>query len=74
MPIFEIYEKLRNARGVTDYAVAKACGLRRNIFTEWRKGICSPKADKIMKLAAYFGVPATLFYKDLDAQGEAVNG
>ena len=74
MPIFEIYERLRAARGVSDYAVAKACGLRKNIFSEWRAGRCSPKADKIMKLAAYFVVPVTLFYKDPDAQGEAVNG
>lgn len=62
MPIYQVYENLRNARGITDYAVAKAAGLRLNIFSEWKRG-SMPKYDKIAKLAAFFGVPASLFYQ-----------
>lgn len=64
MPIYEVYENLRNARGVKDAAVAKATGLRRNLFTDWRNGKSYPKVDKITALAAYFGVPFALFYAE----------
>ena len=74
MPIYSVYEKLRDARQITDAAVARATGLRRNMFCEWGKGRSNPKYDKIVKIAAFFGVPAALFYKDLDTENEAVNG
>lgn len=74
MPLYSVYARLRDARKITDSQVARATGLRRNVFCEWGKGRSNPKYDKIAKLAAFFGVPAALFYKDLDAEGEAVNG
>lgn len=72
MPIYSVYEKLRDARQITDAAVARATGLRKNIFTDWKAGRCRPKFDKITKIAAFFGVPAGLFYMAPD--NEAVNG
>lgn len=73
MPFYAVYERLRDARTVTDYEVAKRTGLRRNIFTEWKTGRSNPKHDKIVKIAAYFGVPASLFYTELDSTPPAAS-
>lgn len=59
--MYEIYKRLRDAKGVTDYAVAKACGLKQTTFTEWEKVANgekghAPKIDKLLKIARYFDV------------------
>ena len=55
--MYSVYEKLRDDRGVTDYAVSKATGLNRSVFTEWRRGTYSPKRTNLEKIADYFDVP-----------------
>lgn len=62
MPHYSVYEKLRDARHITDSDVLKATGLRRNLISDWKRG-SMPKYEKIAKLAAFFGVPASLFYQ-----------
>lgn len=59
--MYEIYKQLRDARNVTDYAVAKACGFKQSTFTEWEKKAQgkagqAPKTDKLLKIARFFGV------------------
>lgn len=54
--MYSVYAELRDERGVTDYAVSKATGLNRSVFTEWRRGTYSPKRTNLEKIAAYFGV------------------
>lgn len=50
------YAKLRDAAGITDYRVAQETGIPTSTLTNWKKGRYTPKVDKIMKLAKYFGV------------------
>ena len=54
--MYSVYEILRNAKGVSDYAVAKACNFGQSTLTDWKKGRCTPRPDKLQKIAAYFGV------------------
>lgn len=54
--MWEIYERLRDDAKVSDYAVAKACGFGQSALTSWKKGRSTPKADKMQKIAEYFGV------------------
>ena len=54
--MYEIYAKLRDAKGLTDYRVSKDVGISRTALTEWKKGTYSLKADKLQRLADYFGV------------------
>lgn len=54
--MYEIYARLRDQKGVTDYKVAQECGISRTMFTEWKKGKYTPKTDKLQKIADYFGV------------------
>ena len=60
--MFDVYQRLRDEMGLTDYAVSKATGIPRSTFTEWRNGRYQPKIDKIAKLAKLFGVPIDEFY------------
>ncbi len=57
------YAKLRDKKGVTDYRVAKDIGISQVTLSEWGKGLYTPKADKLMKLADYFGVNIEYFLK-----------
>lgn len=54
--MYEIYERLRDERGLSDYAIAKELGIGRSTFSEWKKGDYTPKYDKLKKIADYFGV------------------
>lgn len=55
--MYEIYERLRDMNGVKDATVAKATGIGKSTFTDWRKGRSAPKDEKLQKIADYFGVP-----------------
>ena len=60
--MYQRYEKLRNEKGVSDYAVSKATGIDATTFSKWKHGKYAPKADKVMKIANYFGVSLDYFY------------
>lgn len=53
--MYKIYEKLRNARGLTDYKVAKEAGVSRSTLSEWKNGEHKPSLETIQKLSKYFG-------------------
>ncbi len=54
--MYEIYAQLRDKKGLTDYRVAQDLGFSRSTFTQWKTGSSQPKADKLQKIADYFGV------------------
>ncbi len=59
--VYGVYERMRTARGVTDYAVAKATEIDPSVFTNWKQGKYTPKLDKLKKIADYFGVSVEVF-------------
>jgi transcriptional regulator with XRE-family HTH domain len=54
--MYSIFEKLLEIKGVTSFQVAKATHITPSTFTEWKRGSYVPKADKLQKIAEYFGV------------------
>lgn len=54
--MYKIYAELRDLKGVSDYQVAKATGINRSMFSDWKSGRSVPKRDRIEKIAEYFGV------------------
>lgn len=54
--MYEIFENLLKERGITAYKVAKDTGISTGSLTDWKKGRSAPKADKLQKIADYFGV------------------
>lgn len=57
----KIKEKLDD-RNTTFYRLAKETGINPSVFSDMKKGRSMPKADKIQKIADYFGVPLDYFY------------
>lgn len=64
--LYEKYEKLIKERGIKTARVAEGTGIKQAMFSAWKKGEYTPKADKIQKIADYLGVPITYFYEDSD--------
>lgn len=54
--MYEIFELLLKEYGVTTYQIAKATGISTASFTGWKQGKWNFKADKLQKIADYFGV------------------
>lgn len=52
----EIFEKLRNNKGVTYKEIALKTGLDASTLSCWAKGKYTPKTDKLQKIADYFNV------------------
>lgn len=54
--IYERFEKLKERKGVSSYAVSKGTGITTTTLTNWKKGKYTPKQDKLQLIADYFGV------------------
>lgn len=62
--MYQIYANLRDAHGLTDYRIAKDTGISPSMFSDWKRGQYTPKADKLLILADYFHVPVERFLRD----------
>ena len=58
---YEVYARMREARGVSDYAVCVATGIDPSTVSNWKTGKYTPKLDKLKKIADYFGVSVEVF-------------
>lgn len=54
--MYEIYCELRDSKGVKDADVAKATGITKSTFSDWKNGRSKPKDEKLLKIANYFEV------------------
>lgn len=59
--MYKKFEQLLKARGITAYRVAKDIGLSSTLFSDWKSGKSNPKADKLKRIADYFGVTIEYF-------------
>lgn len=62
--MYEKVERLMQEKGVKASDVAKAIGISSSVFTDWKKGRYTPKADKLYAIAKYFGVPMDFFFDE----------
>ena len=53
---YSVLNKLLRAQGITVYQLSKATGISASTFSDWKNGRSTPKADKLARIAAYFGV------------------
>lgn len=63
--MYEVLERLMKEKGVKASEVAKETGIPSSVFTDWKKGRYTPKADKLYVLAKYFGVPMDIFFEPM---------
>lgn len=59
--MYEIFRKLLDEKGITSYQVSKDTGISQTTLSDWKLGKSTPKADKLKKLADYFGVSVDIF-------------
>ena len=57
------FERLLNESGKTIFRVANDLSLPASTLYEWKAGKYTPKADKLAKIANYFGVSLDWFYQ-----------
>ena len=58
---YETFEKLCKERGIKPGRVSRETGIATSTLTCWKKGEYTPKADKLKKIADYFGVSVDYF-------------
>lgn len=54
--MYEIYCKLRDDKGLKDSDVARATGITKSTFSDWKNGRSKPKDEKLLKIADFFNV------------------
>lgn len=55
--MYSDYRMYRDFKKVTDYQVAKATGVSRSTFSDWKSGRSAPKREKLKKIAEYLEIP-----------------
>ncbi|WP_278566309.1 helix-turn-helix domain-containing protein [Anaerostipes caccae] len=54
--MYEIFSKLLQEFSTTPYKVSKATGVSQSTLSDWKRGISTPKQDKLQKIADHFHV------------------
>lgn len=54
--MYEIFSQLLQKYGITPYKVSKETGVSQSTLSDWKRGVSTPKQDKLQKIADYFGV------------------
>lgn len=62
--MYKKFVELLQKRQITPYQVSKATGISQSTLSDWKTGRAKPKADKLLKLAEYFGVTVDYFLKE----------
>ena len=67
--MYERFVQLCNEKGVKPSDVSKATGISTATLTSWKKGVYTPKEEKIRKIAEYFGVTVEYMRTGKDPEG-----
>lgn len=54
--MYEIYQRLLDEKGLKNADVSRATGISNMTLSDWKNGKTTPKQDKLLKIADYFGV------------------
>lgn len=72
--MYAIFEQLLRRDGLTISEVGRATGISPSTFTDWRAGRYKPKADKMKRIADYFGVSVDYLTTGKDTPKESASG
>ena len=54
--MYENYEKIVKAKGLTNYKVSKDTGIAQSVLSNWKTKGTTPRPEKLQILAEYLGV------------------
>ena len=66
--MYDIFQKLCDANNVTPYRVCKETGITTATMSNWKAGRYTPKADKMQKIADYFGVSVKYLMTGIESE------
>lgn len=66
--MYENFSKLLQKYGVTSYKVSKETGVSQSTLSDWKRGVSTPKHDKLQKIADYFGVSVEYIISGTDTK------
>ena len=72
--MWEVFEHLMKQRGLRIIDVQRGTGIPYSTFTDWKAGRYTPKADKMNKIAAFFGVSVEYLVTGKDIEKESTEG
>lgn len=67
--MYSVFAELLTKFNVKASDVSKATGISATVFSEWKKGKSTPKADKRKKIADYFGVSLEYLDTGIEKKG-----
>ena len=69
MITYEKYCEIRDSKGMRDIDVARKAGIQPSTFSEWKKGKCTPKFEKMSKIAAALDM---IYMELVNEEGESL--
>lgn len=54
--MYQRYQELLDKKGLKSIDVSKATGISSATLSDWKRGVSTPKSDKLEKIAQYLGV------------------
>lgn len=61
MITYDKYCEIRDSKGLKDGDVARKAGIQPSTFSEWKKGKCTPKYEKMSKIAEALDMDYAIF-------------
>ena len=71
---YETFERLCKQKGVKPFHVSKETGVSTATLSEWKKGTYTPKAEKLQRIADYFGVSLEYLRTGIEIPKESISG
>ena len=63
-PNYEKLEQLMREHDERPADVSRATGVSQSVLSDWKRGVCFPKVDKLMKISGHFGVTVDELMKE----------
>jgi len=54
--MYENFSKLLKENNITPYRISAETGISQSTLSDWKRGRCIPKYEKLLKIADYFEV------------------
>lgn len=67
--MYEIFLKLLQLHNCKPSDVANATGIGKSTFTDWKNGRSAPKAEKMQRIAEFFGVSVDYLMTGKESEG-----
>ena len=72
--MYSVFQSLCTVRNVTVAEVSRATGISQPTFSQWKKGLYTPKRDKLQRIADYFDVSFEYLTTGKDVEKKSTSG